>query len=62
MKLWTWFSGKKTVIGTAFLMVAAFFVQTDVGGDAAWADKLIQAFDYIGLAMGGVGLGHKAVK
>ena len=63
--LWTWLDGKKTIIGAIVLTLSAFAQQILVDiwhVDWAWLPNLINTFDWIGLAVGGTGLMHKASK
>jgi len=65
VKIWNWFSGKKTVIATTILIVAAFCQQVLIGvwsADWTWLPQLIQSFEWIGMVLGGTGLIHKAAK
>lgn len=66
-KLWDYFSGRKTVIGTCLLCTQAVIDQVVMGiweiGAESWA--MINTSDtlaWVGMAFGGVGLSHKWVK
>lgn len=63
--MWTWFNGKKTIIGTIILLISAIIEQVAVGIwgiQSDWLPKAVQTCDWIGMALGGVGLFHKGVK
>lgn len=60
-----WFNGKKTIIASILLVLAAFCDQVLVGiwGAAwTWLPLLISTLEWIGMLLGGSGLIHKAVK
>lgn len=64
-KLWTAFDGKKTTIGGALLIASTFADQVVIGMWDVTSDLLargMQTADWLGLAMGGTGLGHKVAK
>jgi hypothetical protein len=64
-KLWKWFDGKKTNIGTIMLIAATVGeeVVTGIWGvDAKAAGKIIETLQWFGVAFGGVGLFHKGAK
>ena len=65
MKLWGWFSGKKTGLGAAALMLAVLLQDVIVGEfgfSAPWIDGAVGTLEKLGVLFGGVGLTHKAVK
>jgi len=65
IKLWDWFNGKKTNIGAVLLFVAVFFTEVLVGKwnlAGTWVQPLIETLNWIGMALTGGGLVHKAVK
>jgi len=65
--LWKYFDGRKTVIGTCMLCAQAFSDQVLMGiwevGAESWAMlNTTDTLAWLGMAFGGVGLGHKIVK
>lgn len=64
-KLWEFLSGKKTTIGAILLFVATFFSEVIVGkwnATAEWIQPTIETLSWIGMALTGIGLGHKRIK
>jgi hypothetical protein len=64
-KIWDYFNGKKTVIAAALLVTATFLstlLGDTLGYQSAWLDSITELLRWIGMVLGGVGLGHKAVK
>ena len=60
-----WFNGKKTIIGTICLWVAAFIAQValpELGLNVEFGESTISVLNWFGLAFGGVGLTHKGMK
>jgi len=60
-----WINGKKTYIATGLLFSAAFIRQVVIGefhADPEWLAPTASALDWIGMAVGGVGVTHKMVK
>ena len=65
IELWNWLSGKKTAIAAALLMIAVVLNEVLVGiwgVDAVALKPTIETLNWFGVALGGVGLAHKAVK
>lgn len=60
MKIWDWLNGKKTLIGTALLLVAAVIRMS--APDNEWAVLCEQAGILLGGSIAAVGIGHKVVK
>lgn len=63
--MWTYFNGKKTIIGSAFLVLAAIGnkIMIEIWGvEWVWLPNLIITFEWIGMILGGIGLGHKVIK
>ena len=63
--LWNYLSGKKTTIGAILLFAAAFLTEVIVGKwgvTTSWIQPTIETLMWIGMALTGVGLGHKAMK
>lgn len=59
------FDGYKTLIAAVCMYVAVFLTEVVVGiWDVQWGTlpMVIKTLNWIGLALGGVGFGHKAVK
>lgn len=66
-KLWNYFNGRKTVIGTCMLCAQAFASQViigiwDIGAHNATMTNTVDTLAWLGMAFGGVGLSHKALK
>lgn len=69
-----WLNGKKTIIGSIFLVLAVFGTEVmqniwnmkclpdEINCAYGWLANTITTFNWIGMVMGGVGLTHKAVK
>jgi len=63
--MWNWLNGKKVIIGTVFLILAAFGQEVLLNVWRLWPEilpKAIETFNWLGMALGGVGLIHKAQK
>jgi hypothetical protein len=63
--MWNWLNGKKVIIGSVFLVAAAFGQEVLLNIWQLWPvilPKVIETCNWIGMALGGVGLIHKAVK
>lgn len=63
--MWKWLDGKKTIIGSVALIVAAFLEQVIRGElqvTATWVPQAIAILQWFGMILGGVGLGHKVTK
>lgn len=63
--VWTWFDGKKTLIGTIILFLSAFvsqFLQGIWQLPAEPWNKVSMSLDWIGMAVAGLGAVHKAQK
>ena len=59
-KFWNWLSGKKTVIASAYWTL---YAMTEVIYPEILQDPVVKNITHrIGLALGVLGLGHKAVK
>ena len=64
-KLWAWFDGKKTLIGTIILFGSAFVSQVLMG---IWKlpaypwEQIAMTMDWVGMAVAGLGAVHKAQK
>ena len=64
-KFFEFLSGKKTTIGAILLFLATFMLEVVVGkwhASADWIQPTIETLQWIGMALTGIGLGHKAVK
>lgn len=64
---WAWeqLSGKKALIGTILLLTSAVLEQVVAsiwGIRTEFLYKLIETLDWTGIAFGGAGLAHKAIK
>ncbi len=63
---WEYLSGKKTVIGTVLLTGSPAYHQVIEGiwevGQYWVVTNVLDTADWLGMAFGGVGLGHKWVK
>lgn len=62
---WAYFSGKKTAIAAFILILSAFLTEVIVGKwhvENTWILPTIETLNWIGMVLGGIGLGHKAVK
>ena len=63
-----WLNGRKTIIGAAFLFVAAFVDQVVMGPIHAtypmpeWVPLIGVVAEWIGMAFAGTGMAHKYVK
>ncbi len=65
MNIFEWFNGKKTIIGATILFVATFLSEIIIGKwhvTVDWMQPLIETLNWLGMAMTGLGLGHKAFK
>ena len=65
MKIWEALNGNKTTIGAIFLFAATVMTTVVVGiwhVNAGWVDPLTKTFEWVGMAVTGLGLGHKAIK
>lgn len=63
--LWAYFNGKKTVIGSALLMMSTLFQEVVIEileYDEPWEHKLIRVLNYVGFFLGGTGMAHKMIK
>ena len=63
--IWQFLSGKKTVIGASILFLATFLSEVIVGKwnvQVDWMTPLIETLNWLGMALTGLGLGHKAIK
>jgi len=63
--LWNWLDGKKTTIGAVLLFLSTFLSEVIVskwGVTAAWMTPSIETLNWLGMALTGLGLGHKALK
>lgn len=61
-KIIEWLNGKKTVIGTTFLLIARFFIETGIGEGTEWVSVIVSGANWIGEILGTVGLVHKGIK
>lgn len=61
-KILEWLNGKKTAIGCAFLLISRFFVETGIGDGVEWVSTVITACNWLGEALGAIGLAHKGIK
>ena len=63
--LWNWFNGKKTIIGT-FLIALAMFLSTQVvpliQPEPSWLATIIAGLNWVGAALGSLGVGYKMFK
>lgn len=60
-----WFDGKKTTIGAILLFIATFLSEVIVNKwdvQVDWMTPLIETLNWLGMALTGLGLGHKAMK
>lgn len=60
-----YFNGKKTTIGAIILFLATFLSEVIVSKwnvQVDWMQPLIETLNWVGMAMTGLGLGHKAMK
>lgn len=69
MKFWNWLSGKKTTISAVMMLVAGVVEHILLGiwdiADATMVATIHNSADtltYVGMAVAGLGLGHKGVK
>jgi hypothetical protein len=63
--MWKQLNGSKTIIGTCILMASAVCTQVVVGFwafEPEWMTPVVQTLDWVGIALGGTGLGHKIQK
>lgn len=63
--LWSFFDGKKTVIGSALLMLSVVIQELVIEileYDEPWEYKLIRVLNYVGSFLGGAGIAHKGMK
>jgi len=65
--LWEYFNGKKTIVGTCCLLTSAFGYQVvmgiwDIGATSYYFSNSLNTLDWLGMALGGIGLSHKAIK
>lgn len=63
--LWAYLDGKKTSIGSALLIAAVILQEVIIGifeYDAPWEHKAIKALNWVGMFLGGTGIGHKLMK
>lgn len=56
--MWNWFNGKKTAIGSGFLLGAGIVSRLDITG----LEAAINVLEYVGMFFSGGGLMHKASK
>jgi len=56
-KIWSFFTGKKTPLGMGLVLIAQGGRLIVPEGEVVWG-----TIEKIGLGLGGVGLGHKAVR
>ena len=64
-KIWEFLSGKKTVIGSICLWIAAIglpFIINDLNYHPGWFDTAISILSWIGGILAPLGIGHKVVK
>ena len=65
IKAWEWFNGKKTAIGATLLFIATFLSEIIVSkwdAQGGWIQPTIETLQWLGMALTGLGLGHKAIK
>ena len=65
INLIAWFNGRKTSIGAGMLFLAEILTKVVVGVWAfnpSWMNPSIETLSYFGLALTGLGLGHKGMK
>ena len=65
MNFWKFLSGKKTAIAMVVLFAATFIVEVVIGqwgATADWLPKLVSTLNWVGMALGTVGMSHKAMK
>ena len=65
MKIWNWLDGKKTTIGAALLLLATFLSEVIVGKwhvEVSWMQPAIETLNWVGMAVTGLGIGHKIQK
>ena len=64
IQLINWLNGKKTTIGCIILVIATAMTQITqaAGVSSALLTQIISVLNYVGLAIGGTGLGHKGYK
>jgi thiol:disulfide interchange protein len=63
--LWQWLDGKKSTIAMIILFLATFLNEVVIGqwgATADWLPKVISTLNWIGMTLGTVGMGHKAIK
>lgn len=64
-EIWAFLDGKKTYIGTAFLFAGTFFSEVLISMwhiKYSWAAPMASTLNWIGMAMTGIGVSHKAIK
>lgn len=65
LQFWNYLDGKKTTIGAALLFLATFLSEVIIGkwhAEAAWLQPTIETLNWIGMAVTGLGIGHKIQK
>ncbi len=62
--MWEWLSGKKTVIGSVLLWIAAVAIPfvAEQGFDPSWMGFVASAFTWIAGILIPIGVGHKIKK
>ncbi len=63
--IFNWLNGRKTIIGAILLFIASFIQEVIIGkwhATGEWILPTIETLNWLGMAVTGWGLGHKAMK